>query len=191
MVSRPRNIVAPETYLALERAADFKSEYINGEIYAMAGASEAHILVSGNIFAALHSQLRRRDCRVYNNDMRVKVPNTLLYTYPDIVLICGTPRFEDEGIDTLINPTVLIEVLSASTEAYDRGEKFAHYRRLESLQEYVLASQDKMRIEQFVRQEDDSWVLRVYEQDSAEVVLFAIDCRLLVSDIYEKVFGNE
>src|SRR5919198_4874617 len=117
----------PEEYLALERAARHKSEYVNGRIYALAGASRAHNLIVVNVSAELRAQLRGRPCETYASDMRVKVSQTGLYTYPDVVVVCGEPRFEDAQVDTLLNPTVIIEVLSESTESYDRGEKFAHY----------------------------------------------------------------
>lgn len=191
MTSRPRNIVSPETYLALERAADFKSDYINGEIYAMAGASPEHNLIAANMIAAIRPQLPNRGCRIYGSDQRVKVPNTLLYTYPDILIVCGSSRYDDTRNDTITNPTILIEVLSPTTEAYDRGEKFAHYRRSDMLREYVLVSQDKARVEHFTRQEDDSWVLREYEGEEAEVVFSAVEARLALKDIYEEVFDNE
>ena len=125
----------PEQYLELERKAPYKNEFVNGQIYAMPGASRAHNLITGNTHREVSSQLRGRPCETYVSDMRVKVNTTGLYTYPDVVVVCGEIRFDDAQKDTLLNPTVLIEVLSPSTEAYDRGEKFAHYRRLASLQE--------------------------------------------------------
>ena len=125
----------PEQYLELERKAPYKNEFVNGHIYAMSGASRAHNLITGNTHREVSSQLRGRPCETYVSDMRVKVNTTGLYTYPDVVVVCGEIRFDDAQKDTLLNPTVLIEVLSPSTEAYDRGEKFAHYRRLASLQE--------------------------------------------------------
>ena len=151
----------PEEYLALERKAEYKSEYINGEIYAMSGASRAHILITVNLTRELSTQLRGRPCEVYASDMRVKVSPTGMYTYPDVAAVCGEARFEDGQVDTLTNPSVIIEVLSPSTEAYDRGEKFAHYRKLQSLAEYVLVAQDKMRVEHFARhgERGEQWVL--------------------------------
>jgi Uma2 family endonuclease len=119
----------PEEYLARERMAEAKSEYRDGEAYAMAGASRAHNLITGNIFAQFHAALRNRPCETYMNDMRVKVAKSRLYTYPDVVVVCGEPRFEDSKGDVLLNPTVIVEVLSPSTASYDRGDKFFHYRR--------------------------------------------------------------
>src|SRR2546427_1385475 len=148
----------PEEYLALERKADYKSEYVNGQVIAMAWANRSHNLIAGNLYREVSRQLRGRPCEAYISNMRVKVSRTGLYTYPDVVVVCGEIHFEDVHNDTLLNPTVIVEVLSASTEAYDRGEKFAHYRRLESLQEYLLVAQDKVRIEHYVRQ-GAQWVL--------------------------------
>ncbi|HLC17134.1 MAG TPA: Uma2 family endonuclease [Thermodesulfovibrionia bacterium] len=154
----------PEEYLALERKAEYKSEFVNGRIFAMSGASRKHNLIAGNIFRELSLQFKNRPCEVYMSEMRVKVSPTGMYTYPDVVAVCGDISLEDIHNDTLINPTVIVEVLSESTEAYNRGEKFAHYRSLESLQEYILVAQDKVRVERFVRQ-GKLWVL--YEASSA------------------------
>ena len=176
----------PEEYLALERAAPHRSEYVNGQIYAMAGASRRHILIVGNIQAELRTLLRDRPCETYTTAMRVKVTATGVYTYPDVVVACGQPRFEDASIDTLLDPTLVVEVLSESTESYDRGEKFAHYRRLESLREYVLVAQDKARVEVFVRQ-GEHWVLTEFSDPAGEVPLESIDCALRMQDIYERV----
>jgi Uma2 family endonuclease len=130
--------LTPEEYLARERQVDTKSEFYDGELFAKAGASRSHNLIVGNVTGELRAQLRGRPCEVYPADMRVKVSETGLYAYPDVVVVCGEPRFEDEHLDTLLNPTVIVDVLSPSTEAYDRGEKFAQYRKLASLREYVL-----------------------------------------------------
>ena len=131
----------PKEYLAIERASQQKNEYFNGDIFAMGGASERHNLIVGNVFASLHIQMRDKPCKVYSSDMRVKISATGLYTYPDIVALCGEASFDDEQQDTLLNPNVIIEVLSKSTEGYDRGEKFAHYRKIETVKECILISQ--------------------------------------------------
>lgn len=177
---------SPEEYLALERKAQHKSEYFHGRIYALAGASRAHNLIVFNFAAALGAQLRGRPCEGYVNDMRVKVSQTGLYTYPDVVALCGEPRVEDPQVDTLLNPSVIIEVLSDSTEGYDRGEKFAHYRRLDSLQEYVLVAQDKVRVELYVR-EGEHWVLSEISDTEGVLKLPSIGCAIPVRDIYERV----
>ena len=173
-------------YLALERRATYKSEYVNGHIIAMSVASRRHNLIAANISRELSSQLRGRPCESYISDMRVRVSETGLYTYPDVVAVCGDIRFADEQTDTLLNPTVIVEVLSASTEAYDRGDKFAHYRRLASLHDYVLVSQDAVRVEHYVRQ-GEKWVLSEASLLTDTVSLASIQCTLVLEDIYDKV----
>ncbi len=185
-LASPQARYTPEQYLTLERKAEFKSEYVNGMIIALAGASRSHSLIAFNLAGVLRAQLVGRACEAYVSDMRVRVAATGLYTYPDVVVACGDIRFEDERTDTLLNPTVIVEVLSPSTEAYDRGEKFAHYRRLESLQEYVLVSQDKIRVESFVRQ-GAQWLLSEVSGLDETVRLESIVCNLTLRDIYDKV----
>jgi Uma2 family endonuclease len=182
---KPR--LTPEEYLAIERQAEYKSEYYRGEMFAMSGASKEHNLIAGNVFAALHAQLRKRPCQAYTSDMRVKVSPTGLYTYPDVIVVCGEAQFEDKQVDTLLNPTVIVEVLSPSTEAHDRGWKFEQYRKLASLQEYILIAQDKYHVEHYVRQADDQWVFSETERLSDTIHLPAINCDLAVADVYEKV----
>jgi len=180
------NFVTPAEYLELERKSEIRSEYIAGRIFAMSGASRRHSLIAGNLHREISSQLRHRPCEAHISDMRVKVSPTGMYTYPDIVAICGEARFEDTHIDTLLNPTVIVEVLSESTEAYDRGEKFANYRRLDSLREYVLVAQDKVRIEHF-RREGDQWILSEIGDADGILPLASIDCQVSLAAIYEKV----
>ena len=183
----------PEQYLELERKAGHKSEYVNGQILAMAGASEAHNTITVNVAAALHAQFRGRPCRAYVNDMRVRITDTGMYAYPDVAAVCDTPVFEDDHRDTLTNPTVLIEVLSPSTEAYDRGAKAAHYRRLSSLREYVLIAQDRYSVERYARPDGathrpgDPWTFTESTDPDAVVHLASIGCDLSVRDIYDKV----
>jgi len=179
-------VYTTEEYLARERMAESKSEYLDGEVLAMAGASRAHNLISGNLYREVSQQLRGRPCETYTADMRVRVRETGLYTYPDIVVACGDIQFEDDQVDTLLNPVVVVEVLSPRTEAYDRGEKFAHYRRLDSLQEYLLVSQDKVRVERYVRQ-GDQWVLSELNRLEDVLHIDAIGCRVRLGDIYERV----
>jgi len=143
MSAEPHSRISLEDYLAAERQAETKSEYLKGEVFAMSGASRQHNLIVWNLSGALYSQLRGRGCEAYVGDVRVHIPATGLYTYPDIAVVCGEPRFEDGELDTLLNPTLLIEVLSPSTEGYDRGKKAAHYRTLDSLREYVLVSRKR------------------------------------------------
>jgi Uma2 family endonuclease len=176
----------PQEYLALERRAAFKSEYLDGQIFAMAGASRAHNLVTGNIGRLLGTQLRDRECEVYASDMRVCVSETGLYTYPDVVAVCGTPEFQDDELDVLLNPTLIVEVLSPSTQSYDRTKKFDHYRSLESLQEYVLVSQDEVRVERFTRS-GGAWSMSVSSRLGETVRLSSIGCDVPLNEIYAKV----
>ena len=175
-----------EDYLTLERSASYKSEYRDGQIYAMTGASRKHNLVSGNIYRELSLQLKKRPCEAYINDMRVKAAETSSYHYPDVAVVCGTPQFEDAQVDTLLNPTLLIEVLSPSTEAYDRGSKFAYYRKIASLREYLLVAQDQPNIERYVRQ-GDVWILSEVTGIEASMSLDSIDCMLSLREVYDKV----
>lgn len=179
--------IPPEDYLEIERAAEYKSEYLNGEIWAMAGATEAHIVIVGNLVREFGNQIKGRPCRVYSNDMRVQVAATGLYTYPDVVLVCGERRFHDEQRDTLLNPTVIIEVLSPSTADYDRGAKFAHYRQLESLQEYLLAAQEERHVMHYLRQPDQRWLLEEFRGQEDLILLPSINCRLALSEVYENI----
>ena len=176
-----------EQYLALERQAETRSEYFEGEIFAMGGASRQHNLIVGNVFAVLHAQLAGRDCEVYASDMRVRIPATGLHTYPDLAVVCGGPEFHDSELDTLINPTLIIEVLSESTADYDRGRKFGHYRTIESLAEYVLLEQDRVHVEQAIRQADGRWLLSEIEDRRSTVAFSSIDCELLLADAYARV----
>jgi Uma2 family endonuclease len=192
MSAVPKPYITPSEYLARERRAETKSEYFAGEIFAMSGASRKHNLIAANAAGELRQQLRDRNCEVYTSDMKVKVSPTGLYTYPDVTVVCGGPQFEDDEDDVLLNPTVLFEVLSRSTADYDRGGKFAHYRRLSSLREYVLISQDRCLVEHYVRQPYDQWLLS--EQTSLEDTLDlpSINCKLPLSEIYLKVrLGQE
>lgn len=186
-----RVLLTPEEYLAKERKALTKSEYRNGQIHAMPGASHEHNVIMGNTFAELHIQLRDRTCIVYPSDMRVKVSSTGRYTYPDVIVVCDEPQFEDAHFDTLLNPTVLIEVLSPSTAAYDRGEKFASYQKLDSLREYLLISQDNVCVEHYLRQGQD-WDLTEFRSLDDVFSLVSIGCELSLQAIYAKVqFSQE
>lgn len=187
MSTAPSETWSAQDYLKFERTSAEKHEFLDGDIFLMTGASANHNLIVGNIYASLHTQLRQRPCVVYPSDLRVKVSQTGLYTYPDISVTCDAPQFEDVQLDTLLNPTVIVEVLSPSTEKYDRGRKFQHYRTLESLQEYVLAAQDGTRLEHYLRQEDDQWLFSDATQADERLELPSIGCTLLLSDVYEKV----
>ncbi|MGA7730840.1 MAG: Uma2 family endonuclease [Chloroflexia bacterium] len=186
MASVARKTYTPDEYLALEREAKHRSEYINGEIYAMAGASEAHVTITGNLWTEIKQQLKGKPCRSYAIYMRVQVSATGMYTYPDLVATCGERAFSDAKQDSLTNPTFIAEVLSPSTEAYDRGEKFAHYRELPSLQEYVLVAQDKMQVERYMRHGED-WLLSVISDPATSLHATSIGCAIPLSEIYRDV----
>jgi Uma2 family endonuclease len=192
MSTQPKPWYTPEEYLALERDSETKHEYFDGEIFAMVGATEPHVWIVSNLVFRLMGQLRDRPCKVYASDMRVKVSATGLYTYPDLAIVCGEREFEDDRRDTLLNPQVIIEVLSPSTEAYDRGKKFGHYRRIESLAEYLLVAQDTPRVERYLRQPDGDWLLHEAARMEDTVSLPTIQCELRLADVYDGVeFGEE
>lgn len=189
---------SPEEYLALEREAEYKSEYIDGQIVAMSGVSREHSLINHNISRVLGNQLLEGPCEVHASDMRVRVAPTRLakaatrtkrrglYTYPDIVVVCGDVQCEDDHVDTLLNPTLIIEILSPSTETYDRGAKFEHYRQLPSLLEYVLVAQDHAHIEHYVR-ENGGWLLTEADDLDAVLELPSINCDLPLTEVYRRV----
>jgi Uma2 family endonuclease len=187
MCALPKHYITPEEYLAMERQALTKSEYLRGEVYAMAGASYVHTTIASNTLVALAPQLKRRSCKVHGSDLRINVRATSFYAYPDIVVICGQPQFEDRQRDTLLNPSVIFEILSRSTEGYDRGEKFAHYRLLESLTDYVLVSQNRPLVEHYPRQQDESWLLKSYDGLDAVLSLPSVGCELPLAEIYDGV----
>ena len=178
--------LTPDEYLQLERGAERRSEYFAGSLYAMAGASENHVLLVGQLVRLLGNQFVGRPCKVYSTDMRVKVSRTGLYTYPDVVALCGDGAFEDENRDTLLNPSLVIEVLSPSTEAHDRGAKFAHYRRLDSVLDYLLVSQDRMRIERYSRHSGGLWLYSEHSAPDAIVTIETLKCELVLEDVYDK-----
>ena len=171
----------------MERTSEVRHEYYDGEIFAMVGATEPHALIVTNLVVGLGTQLRGGPCRLYSNDMRVQVADTGLYTYPDVVVVCQPPQFfQVEHRNTLLNPTLIVEVLSESTEAYDRGQKFEHYRRLDSLAEYLLVAQDKAKIEHFTRQ-PDGWLLTEAKGLDRVLSLPSIGCELRLAEVYDLV----
>ena len=191
MSTVPKPRYTPEEYLAIERAAEFRSEFNRGEMFAMVGASREHNLISLNVAAEIRAQFHGRPCEVYQSDMRVKVNKTGLYTYPDVVATCNEPRFEDSQVDTLLNPKVVVEVLSPSTELWDRSKKFTHYRAIESMREYVLISQDHVLVERFTLNAEGQWALIDYRTLDDTLVLDSISCRIRLSDIYARINFNE
>src|SRR5687768_11705327 len=179
-----------EEYLAFERANEQKHEFFNGDIYLMADACERHNLIVVNTSTILNVQLRQQPCKVYANDLRVRI-RLGDYFYPDVVVVCGDAKLEDSEVDTLLNPTLIIEVLSNSTEQFDRGDKFKSYRTLSSLQEYVLISQDEPRIERFARQANGDWLFSETAAVDATVQLPSIGCTLALDDVYAKVLFDK
>ena len=178
--------ITPEQYLALERKAEFKSEYCNGFIVAMAGTTKRHNLIAGNIYRRIGNQIEDRPCEVYISEVRLRVGPTGLYTYPDVMAVCGEAKFEDDELDTLLNPTMIVEVLSPTTESYDRGAKFKQYRELASLREYVLIAQDKVLVERYTRQGEE-WILADFRSLDESLQLASIDCEIPLREIYAKV----
>jgi Uma2 family endonuclease len=187
MNAQPQSFLTAQDYLAWERQQETRHESLNGQIFAMTGASRAHNVLCLNLAASLHQQFRGKPCEVYANDMRVKVSETGMYTYPDLVVACGEPRFEDQAVDTLLNPVLIIEILSDSTERYDRGAKFSHYRSLPSLQEYLLVSQTECRIEHYVRQPGNHWLLTEYQDLHDCIDLNSLGSQLTLSEVYERI----
>ena len=188
MASQPLPKFTPEQYLEIERKAEWKSEYLNGEMFAMSGVSREHLLVNTNLTSFLHGALKGRPCEVYAADLRVLVSATSLYTYPDLTVVCGKPTFADKHIDTLLNPLVVIEILSPSTEAYDRGKKFGHYRALESLDQYVLVSQDEPKVEWYTRQPGGEWLFASASGLNETLPFPALDLRIPLAEVYRRIF---
>lgn len=188
MATEPKPRYTPEEYLALERQAESRNEYLKGEIFAMTGASRRHNRIVLNCAISLDSQLRGK-CEVFASEMRVRVPEMDLYTYPDLCVVCGQPQFDDGELDTLLNPVLIVEVLSRTTESYDRGMKFSYYRTLPSFAEYLLLTQDRVHVEHFVREASDRWVLTETDDPTKTLELPSIGCTLALSDVYDRVFS--
>ena len=187
MSTQPRSFITPEQYLALERRAEFKSEYFDGEMYAMAGAGRVHNLLATRACAIVDNSFRDRDCEVYGSDMRVCVFSaTGLYTYPDVSAVCGEPRFLDGELDTLLNPKVLMEVLSRSTETYDRVRKFQRYKAIESFVQYVLIASERVQVDLLTRDAAGRWNLASMSDPRDIVDLTSIECSFSVAELYQK-----
>ena len=184
-----KTYVSPEDYLARERNAEFKSEYFDGEMVAFAGASREHNLIMVNIARELSSQLMGRPCEIYSAEMRVKAGRG--YVYPDVVGVCGERAFADDIFDVLLNPTLLVEILSESTEFYDRNIKSNYYRTIESLSEYLFVSQSEYHVEQYTRQIDGRWLITDLRSLDETVDLSSIGCKLSLRQIYDRVDLSE
>lgn len=187
MSAIPEQFLSLQDYFALEETGEVKHEFFRGAIYAMTGASARHNLIVANVIGDLHAQLHGKPCRVYPGDLRVKIEATGLYTYPDAQVICENPRYADARRDTVTDPSVIIEVLSPSTEDYDRGKKFQHYRTIETLREYLVIAQDTPRVEHYIRQDAQQWLLVEITRREQIIPLEAIDCTLTLTAIYEEV----
>lgn len=171
----------------MERRREDKSEYWDGEIFCMSGASRAHNLIVTNVSRELSTQLLERPCEVYSSHMRVRIRHTARYVYPDVSVVCEEPQFEDAEVDTLLNPVLIVEVLSSSTEAFDRGKKFDSYRTIPSLQEYVLIAQDEPHVYIYARQLDHRWLLSEASHQDRGLELASIGCQLALTEVYHKV----
>ena len=179
--------VTSDEYLRLERLADTRSEYFDGEILPMPGVTREHNLITGNLVVEMNNQLSGRPCEVYFCEMRVKMPATGAYAYPDLAALCGKPAFEDANVDTLLNPQLITEVLSESTERHDRGLKLRHYRSIESLQEYLLVSQTECRVERYARQPSGEWAYSDLTDPNVALELSSIACRLSLARVYDRI----
>lgn len=180
--------ISEEDYLTMEEVSPVKHEYFNGEIFQMAGASENHNSIAMNISSELHQQLKKRQCKVFQNDMRLYIEKEGIYVYPDIMVVCGQTELKKyKSLENLLNPILIIEVLSDSTADFDKGRKFEHYRTIESFKEYLLVSQKTKQIMRYTKQNDGSWNLMDFIGDSTEIELSSIECSLNTSDIYDKV----
>ena len=190
MAAEPRTLLSHEEYFALERESEEKHEYVAGQIFAMVGGSPTHSEISANLIIALGPQLRQRGCKVYTSDLRVTIAHLDIYTYPDVMVVCGERQLDPRG-GGLLNPTVVIEVLSPATERYDRGKKFMRYQRLSSLREYVLIAQDYPSIERFARLENGQWSWEFADDLSASIALPSIACSLSLAEVYAEVAFDE
>ncbi|HEX8491494.1 MAG TPA: Uma2 family endonuclease [Pyrinomonadaceae bacterium] len=186
MSTQPEVYLTPEEYLAVERRAEYKSEYVDGVMYAMSGASFKHNVMVVNIIAELGQQLKGRPYYVLTSDIKVRMPDSRKFFYPDVSVVCGEPQFHDERSDVILNPTLIVEVLSESTSGFDRGEKFQAYQQLDSLREYLLISQDKIFIEQFVRQSREKWIYIAMVGLESSLALPSVECTLSLKAVYDK-----
>jgi Uma2 family endonuclease len=187
MSAVPKNRITAEEYLLLERNSPEKNEFYHGEVFAMAGAGNNHNIITGNIIGEMHAFLKGKGCTVYPSDMRLHIPENSLYTYPDVMVVCGPKQFLDEKKDTLLNPVIIVEVLSPNTEGYDRGEKFRLYRGIASLHEYVLIDTRSYTIEKYARNAEGYWVLSDAQGLEASIELQSIGYTLHVNDVYAGV----
>jgi Uma2 family endonuclease len=182
--------VTPEEYLAAERLSETRSEYLDGGVYPMPGATINYVQLVSNVAFELGLQLRTRPCRVLMSDLKVRMPDSRKFFYPDVVVVCAEPQFHDDRKDVILNPDLVVEVLSPSTEAFDRGAKFRAYQTIESLKEYLLVSQGKPLIEQYIRNADGEWRYRAAEGLESSLTLPSVECTLNLGAVYDKVDFN-
>lgn len=186
MSSLPVYDLSPEEYLAIERQAEYKSEYVDGVMYEMAGGSERHNLIAGNLITELNLQLRETPCRVYPSDLRVRAANSKRFFYPDVSVVYAEPQFADDERDVVLNPILIVEVLSETTAAFDRGKKFQSYQQIEFLQEYLLVSQDEYVVEHYLRQEEGRWLYTRVSGLDVAIILPTLKIQLALKAIYNK-----
>jgi len=188
MSLQPQHGYTLEAYFALERASEVRYEYWQGEVFAMSGASPAHAQIQVNLITLLRVQLRGRPCRVFPSDIRLKVPSLPPYRYPDLSALCGEPAFElIGGLEVLINPTLIVEILSPTTEAFDRGDKFTHYKSIPSFREYLLIAQHRSHVGQYVKQSDAVWSYQEFNALSAALYVSSLDCTLGLEELFQDV----
>ena len=178
--------MTPEEYLEIERAADHKSEYYDGIIYAMSGVKKGHDMITGNVHLRLRNALAGKKCQVHTSDMRIRTV-ARHYTYPDVSATCGEPQYLDTDVDTFLNPSLIVEVLSVSTEPYDRGKKFELYRSISSFREYLLLASDRMEAEIFIRRPDGDWTIASFHDAEDVITIDSLGCKLKLGEIYEDV----
>ena len=191
MSTAPKTHLTAQEYLVIERNSEIRSEYFRGEMFAMTGASREHNVICMNVGRRLLEQFDGRSCEAYQSDMRVRVSETGLYTYPDVVAICGEPQFDDDHLDTLTDPQVIFEVFSDSTEGYVRGKKFQEYRELGSLRDYILISQKECVVERYTRQPDNQWLFWSTNKIADTLKIASIDCKLKLEDVYARIEFSE
>jgi Uma2 family endonuclease len=187
MSSQRTTFISPEEYLAQERLAEHKSEYFQGEVFAMSGASPRHVWIASNLNGNLWQYLKGKPCRVSAGDLRLRVTPAGLYTYPDLMVVCGEPQYAEDQMDTLLNPVLIVEVLSESTRDYDRGRKFQHYRKLPSLIEYLMIEQDEPHVEHWTRQRENHWDFVEFDGLTQSLHLTSIGCTLPLTEVYDKI----
>jgi Uma2 family endonuclease len=188
MAANPERRYTLEEYLELDRTSEERLEYWNGEIFCMSGGSEWHYEIEGNVFAFLKSHLRERGCRVFTGNVRVKVPSAPPYRYADVSALCGEAKFEEiGGVDALVNPQLIVEVLSPSTEAYDRGDKFTHYKSIPTLREYLLVAQHRPHVTRLYKQDDGAWIHTEVNDLESTLTLTSLGCDLPLTEIYAGV----